>query len=115
MTEEKAKPRSGIDPAVPFQLAELVEYGEGAVVSRTIAKSKAGTMTVFAFDAGEELSEHTAPFDAFVHILDGEAKLTIDGQDVIAKTGQIVLMPAKIPHAVHAASRFKMLLVLIRG
>lgn len=104
-----------IEPATPVRLAELVEYGAGAVVSRTIAKSPAGTLTVFAFDEGEGLSEHTAPFDAYVQILDGEAALTIGGAPVAARAGDTVLMPAGVPHALHALSRFKMLLIMIRG
>lgn len=116
MTSSKDKKSSGaIAPAEPVELAELVDYADGSVVSRTIAKSKAGTMTVFAFDEGEELSEHTAPFDAFVQILDGEVELTIDGAPLRAKAGETVLMPAKIPHAVRAVKPFKMLLTLIRG
>lgn len=105
----------GIPAAAPVRLSELVDYAEGSVVSRTIAKSGAGTMTVFAFDKGEELSEHTAPFDAYVTVLDGEAELTVGGEVVRARSGETVLMPAKVPHAVRAASAFKMLLVLIRG
>lgn len=101
--------------AEPLRLVELVDYAPGSVVSRTIKKGKAGTLTVFAFDEGEGLSEHTAPFDAYVQILDGEAELTIDAQPVQAKAGETVLMPANIPHALHAAKRFKMLLIMIRG
>jgi len=115
MSATENKSGGGIAPGEPVRLAELVEYSTGSVVSRTLAKSKAGTMTVFAFDEGEELSEHTAPFDAYVTVLDGEVELTIDGQPVRATTGQTVLMPAKVPHAVHAVAPFKMLLVLIRG
>lgn len=113
--DNKEKRSSGITPAEPVTLGEIVDYSDGSVVSRTIKKGKAGTLTVFAFDAGEGLSEHTAPFDAFVQILDGEAELTIDGSQVLAKAGETVLMPANIPHALHAANRFKMLLIMIRG
>jgi quercetin dioxygenase-like cupin family protein len=105
----------GLDPATPVRLDELVDYAPGAVVSRTLAKSGAGTLTVFAFDAGEELSEHTAPFDAYVQNLDGKVELTIDGKAVHPAVGETVLMPANIPHAVLAVERFKMLLILIRG
>jgi quercetin dioxygenase-like cupin family protein len=107
--------KSSIPAATPVRLEELVEYSEGSVVSRTLTKTQAGTLTVFAFDAGEELSEHTAPFDAYVQILDGEALLTIGGQAVTATAGETVLMPADVPHAVQASQRFKMLLVMIRG
>jgi len=96
-------------------LADLVQYGEGAVVSRTLIKRPTGTITLFAFDTGQELSEHTAPFDAVVQVLDGEALLTIGGQPISAKTGETVIMPANIPHAVKAATRFKMLLTMIRS
>jgi quercetin dioxygenase-like cupin family protein len=96
-------------------LADLVQYGEGAVVSRTLIKRPTGTITLFAFDAGQELSEHTTPFDAVVQVLDGEVMLTIGGQPVPAKTGETVIMPANIPHAVKAVARFKMLLTMIRS
>jgi len=97
-----------------MKLADLVDYSEGAVVSRTLEKGKGGTLTVFAFDAGEELSEHTAPFNAYVHVLDGSVELTIAGARVVASCGETILMPADVPHAVHAVERFKMLLMMIR-
>lgn len=109
------KGRGGMEPAVPEQLPDLVGYSTGTVVSRTLAKSKAGTLTMFAFDEGEGLSEHTAPFDAFVQVVDGEADVTIDGKVIRAKTGDLVLMPANIPHALDAVTAFKMLLILIKG
>ena len=112
--DERKPNKGGIDPATPVKLAELVDYADGAVVSRTIEKGKAGTLTVFAFDEGEGLSEHTAPFNAYVTILDGVAELTIGGRAVTARVGQTVLMPAKIPHALHAYQRFKMLLSMIK-
>lgn len=98
-----------------MDLAGLVQYGEGAVVSRTLAKTTAGTLTILAFDAGEELSEHTAPFDVFVQIVEGAAELTIGGKAVMAQTGQFILMPADVPHAVRAPGRMKMLLVMFRA
>lgn len=107
--------RAGLEPAKPTRLEALVEYAEGAVVSRTIQKSEAGTLTVFAFDRGEELSEHTAPFNAYVTVLEGEASLTIDGERVSARAGETVLMPAHVPHGLQATERFKMLLTLIKG
>lgn len=110
---ERAK--GALDPATPTRLAELLDYAPGAVVSRTLVKSKAGTLTVFAFDQGEELSEHTTPFDAHVQVLDGRAELVIGGESVFAEAGETVLMPARVPHAVKAVERFKMLLTLIRG
>jgi quercetin dioxygenase-like cupin family protein len=96
-------------------LKTLVQYGDGAVVSRTLIKRPTGTLTLFAFDAGQELSEHTAPFDAVVQVLDGEALLTIGGQPVPAIAGETVIMPANIPHAVKAQKKFKMLLTMIRS
>jgi quercetin dioxygenase-like cupin family protein len=96
-------------------LEELLDYGPGAVVSRTLTKSEAGTLTVFAFDQGEELSEHTAPFDAYVQVLDGRAELVIGGESVFPQVGETVLMPADVPHAVKAIRPLKMLLIMIRG
>lgn len=95
-------------------LAGLVEYQTGSVVSRTIIKKKTGNVTVFAFEKGEGLSEHAAPFDALVHILDGEAQITISDEMLSAKTGEMVIMPANEPHSLFAANRFKMILVMIR-
>ena len=103
-----------LEPAEPVELATLVAYQKGGVVSRTLVKKNAGTLTVFAFDQGQALSEHTAPFDAIVQVLDGEAELVIGGKPVPAKTGQTVLMPANVPHAVNAITRFKMLLIMVR-
>jgi quercetin dioxygenase-like cupin family protein len=105
---------AGLPPARPVRLEDEVAYAPGAVVSRTLAKANGGTLTVFAFDDGQELSEHTAPFDAFVTVLDGETELTIGGAAVVARRGETVLMPAKIPHAVRARGPFKMLLALVR-
>ena len=99
----------------PFEFADLVSYGDGAIVSRTLAKGPAGTLTVFAFDRGQELSEHSAPFDAYVTVVDGDALVIIGGQDVHVGQGQTVLMPANIPHAVKAPERFKMFLVMLKN
>ena len=112
---DKAKSNSALLPSQAFDLAKLVDYADGAVVSRTIAENDSGTITLFAFDEGQNLSEHTAPFDAFVQILDGRAELVISSQAVEASAGQIVLMPANIPHAVKAQGRLKMLLTIIRN
>jgi quercetin dioxygenase-like cupin family protein len=95
--------------------ADLLAYQEGAVVSRTLIDKKTGTITVFAFAAGEGLSEHTAPFDAFVEVLDGSAEITISGTLHTVHAGQIIIMPADQPHALRARERFKMLLVMIRA
>jgi len=96
-------------------LAALVQYQAGAVVSRTLIDKKIGTLTLFAFDAGQGLSEHTAPYDAFVQIVDGAADITIAGVAQRVNAGQMIIMPANVPHAVRAAGRFKMLLVMIRA
>ena len=107
--------RRKIAAAKAHNVAGLVEYARGSIVSRTIAESEAGTLTLFAFDAGQALSEHSAPFDAIVQVLDGEARLTIGGKTVRVRAGEIAVMPANVPHAVDAAKRFKMLLIMIRG
>ncbi len=95
--------------------ADLVAYQSGAVVSRTLIKKSAGTVTVFAFDAEQGLSEHTAPFDALVLVLDGRCRWTIDGRTEELGPGELVVLPAGKPHAVAALGRFKMLLVMIRS
>ena len=97
-----------------LQLADLVVYNDGAVVSRQITKTDAGNVTIFAFDKDQELSEHTAPFDALVHVIDGEAEIKISGKPFHLKTGDAIIMPANDPHAVKALTRFKMLLTMIR-
>ena len=100
--------------AQTVDLAGLVSYQDGAVISREIIKKKTGTVTLFAFDKGQGLSEHTAPFDALVYGLDGEVEVTISGQPLRVQAGQMVIMPAGKPHALKALERFKMLLVMIR-
>jgi quercetin dioxygenase-like cupin family protein len=94
--------------------ASLVNYQPGAVVSRTLVKKSTGTVTAFAFDEGQELSEHTAPFDALVHVLDGEGEVRVSGKPHALRTGDILLMPGGEPHALKATKRFKMLLIMIR-
>lgn len=96
-------------------LSDLINYQEGSVVSRTIIDKKAGTVTLFAFDEKQGLSEHTAPFDAFVYILDGQADITIAGKLVKLKQGEMTIMPANKTHALTAATKFKMLLTMIRS
>ncbi len=98
-----------------LDLASLVEYQEGSVVSREVVRGKTGTVTVFAFDAGQGLSEHTAPFDALVLVIEGEARITIDGRPHMVGQGQMIIMPAGHPHALFAERPFKMLLVMIRS
>ena len=114
MSMKKEANAGGLPKAEPVALAKLVSYQDGSIVSRTLVKRNGGTLTLFAFDAGQALSEHTAPFDAVVQILDGQAELVIGGEKVSANAGQTVMMPADVPHAVHAPGRFKMLLVMIR-
>jgi quercetin dioxygenase-like cupin family protein len=106
--------RSELPAAQPVLLGRELDYVPGAVVSRTLAKARGGTITLFAFDAGQELSEHTAPFDAFVQVLDGAVELVIGGEPVVASAGETVRMPAGVPHSVRALERFKMLLSLVR-
>lgn len=94
---------------------DLVGYDKGAVVSRTILQKKTGTVTIFSFDKGQGLSEHTAPFDAMVEILDGEAEILIAGKPYKVKAGEFIIMPANKPHALKAVKKFKMALVMIRS
>jgi len=98
-----------------LKLSDLVEYQEGSVVSRTIVKKNTGTVTLFAFDEGQGLSEHSAPFDALVYILDGEAEVVISGKPFNLKAGEIIIMPANDPHALKALKKFKMMLIMIRS
>ena len=97
------------------RLSDMVEYQAGAVVSRTLIDKKTGTLTLFSFDAGQGLSEHTAPFDALVYLLDGEAEVTISGKPFRLHTGEMIIMPAGEPHALKAIKRFKMMLVMVRS
>ena len=96
------------------ELAGHVSYADDSIVSKTLLDKKTGTLTLFAFDTGQGLSEHTSPYDATVYVLDGEATLSIAGRPVKAKAGEMVIMPADIPHDVRAEQRFKMLLIMIR-
>ena len=98
-----------------IKLIDLADYQEGSVVSRTIIDKKAGIVTFFAFDAGQGLSEHTAPFDALVYLLDGEAEIVISGKPIRLKEGEMVIMPANQPHALRAVKKFKMILMMIRS
>ena len=107
--------KSAIQPATVHDLSELVSITEGATVSKILNKNRNGNITLFAFDKGENLSEHTAPFDATVIIIEGSAKITIDGKDVLLKEGQMIIMPANIPHALEAIEPFKMLLIMIKS
>ncbi|MDH4266234.1 MAG: cupin domain-containing protein [Deltaproteobacteria bacterium] len=95
--------------------ADLVDYRESSIVSRTILEKNTGTVTLFAFDKGQGLSEHTAPFDALVYLLDGKAEITIAGKTLHLKEGEMVIMPANQPHALKAVEKFKMILTMIRS
>jgi quercetin dioxygenase-like cupin family protein len=112
-TDEKPKTVGKLG-MLPHKVVDLIDYQADAVVSREILKAKTGTVTVFAFDAGQGLSEHTAPFDALTHILDGEAEIAISGKTHQVRAGDII-MPANKPHALKAVRRFKMMLVMIRS
>jgi quercetin dioxygenase-like cupin family protein len=112
------KERSGVLEACVSKaqrLADLVEYSKDSIVSKTIIDKPVGTITLFAFDKGQKLSEHTAPYDAVVQVLDGNGMLTIDGQDKQVTAGEIIIMPGNVPHAVTAREKFKMLLTMIRA
>jgi quercetin dioxygenase-like cupin family protein len=95
-------------------LARTVDYQTGSIVSRTVIDKQSGTVTLFAFDEGQGLSEHTAPFDALVYIIEGEVQITISGTPLSAKGGEILIMPAHEPHALRAVKKFKMMLIMIR-
>ena len=97
------------------RVVDMVGYQDGAVVSRIVIKQPAGNVTLFAFDAGQELTEHTAPYDALVQVLDGEAEITIAGRPHRLRAGDMIVMPANQPHALRAAARFKMMLTMIRS
>ncbi|MEN4018188.1 MAG: cupin domain-containing protein [Methanobacterium sp.] len=98
-----------------FKTEDLIEYQEGSVVSREIIRKDTGTVTIFAFDKGEGLSEHTAPFDALVQIIDGKAEITISGKKNILEKGEMIIMPADEPHALKALEKYKMILTMIRS
>lgn len=98
-----------------FNLSNLIDYQEKSVVSKEIIKKETGTITIFAFDKDEGLSEHTAPFDALVQVLEGTLELTINGKLYTLKKGDIIIMPANIPHALHAKEKFKMILSMIKS
>ena len=102
-------------PPQPVKMMDLIDYQKGAVVSRTLIDKKTGTVTLFAFDEGQGLSEHTAPFDALVCCLDGEAEVIISGKAFRLRAGEMLIMPAHQPHAVRAVKQFKMILIMIRS
>lgn len=113
--EEKEKKKPNPLSARVLNPAALVEYQEGAVVSREIVRGEKGTVTVFSFDQGQGLSEHAAPFDALVHVIDGEAEILIEGEPHDLAAGEMIIMPAGRPHALNARKPFKMVLTMIRS
>jgi quercetin dioxygenase-like cupin family protein len=115
MVHEKEKTAAQTPNMGPTRLVEMIEYQTGSVVSREILRQKTGTVTLFAFDQGQGLSEHTAPFDALVFLLDGEAEITISGRSFRLGKGETIIMPADQPHALKALKKFKMLLVMIKS
>jgi quercetin dioxygenase-like cupin family protein len=115
MLEDKNSAEIKFEPAQAVKLASLVEYQSGSIVSREILKVTTGKVTLFAFDEGEALSEHTSPFNALVHIVEGEAEITIAGQPHRVTAGELILMPAQQPHALRAIKRFKMVLTMLRS
>jgi len=98
-----------------FSFNDSVDYSEGGIVSKTVLKKETGNISLFSFDKGEALSEHTAPFDAIIHVVDGKGEIIIGGKSNILEAGQTIIMPANIPHAVYATEKFKMLLTMIKS
>jgi quercetin dioxygenase-like cupin family protein len=109
---QKAK---GLETAKLYNLNEIIDYSEDSIISRIIAKNDSGSMTLFSFDRGQNLSEHSTPYNAVVQVLDGEVELVIGGESLIARAGETVVMPADVPHAVNSVTRFKMLLTMLKG
>ena len=115
MEDNNSQGSTGKPFSQPAGLTDLLSYQDGSVVSRTIIDKATGTVTLFAFDQGQGLSEHTAPFDALVYLLDGDAEVTISGKALYLKAGDVVVMPAGQPHALKAVKKFKMMLVMIKS
>ncbi len=115
MTALPSPAKSELPASQCVRVVDLVNYQEGAVVSRTLVKRPTGTVTVFAFEAEQGISEHTSPFDALLQVLEGQAEITIAGNPLSAGSGECVLLPANQPHAVKATTPFKMLLTMIRS
>ena len=114
MADEK-QPTNDILSGQPGNLENLIAYQKDSVVSKTIIKKQTGTVTLFAFDKGQGLSEHTAPFEAIVYLVDGEAEITVAGKVHLVRQGEIIILPANVPHALTAISPFKMLLTMIKS
>jgi len=115
MAQDKTAYHSSIPHSQALLLADSIQYQSGSIVSKELVRKETGTVTLFAFEQGQGLSEHTAPFDALVYILDGEAKITIADSPATVKAGEMIIMPANQPHALRAVKRFKMMLVMIRS
>jgi quercetin dioxygenase-like cupin family protein len=115
MSSESAQKKPEMPIAEVVRLIDLVNYQEGSIVSRTLVHGATGTVTLFAFDEGQGLSEHIAPFDALAHLLEGEAEITVSGKPLRTTAGQAVLMPANQPHSLKAIAKFKMVLTMIRS
>jgi quercetin dioxygenase-like cupin family protein len=115
MSEQQGEIKREMPIAEVTRVTDLVNYQDGSVVSRTLANRPTGTITLFAFDDGQGLSEHTAPFDALVHVLEGEAEIVADGKPLLTKAGEAVLLPAQKRHSLRALTRFKMLLTMMRS
>lgn len=115
MDHNNKKTGTEITAAQAIRLVDLADYQKSSVVSRTVIDKKTGTVTFFAFDEGQGLSEHTAPFDALVYLLEGEAEIVISGKALHCKEGDMVVMPANEPHALRAVKKFKMILTMIRS
>src|SRR5579862_204512 len=115
MSSQEPQRKHEMPIAEVVRLIDLANYQEGAVVSRTLINRAKGTVTLFAFDEGQGLSEHTAPFDALAHLLEGEAEIAVSGKPLRTKAGEAVLMPANQPHSLKALTRFKMQLTMIRS
>jgi quercetin dioxygenase-like cupin family protein len=107
MSDEISKPKI-------FTPSESIEYSDNSVVSKTIVKKSTGNITLFAFDKGEGLSEHSSPHEAIVHILDGSSEITVGGELFVVQSGQCIILPANVPHALKATERFKMMLIMIK-
>jgi quercetin dioxygenase-like cupin family protein len=115
MSSQHSQGKREMPVAEVLRLTDLVTYQEGSVVSRTLLSRATGTVTLFAFDEGQGLSEHTAPFDALAHLLEGQAEIIVSGKPLFANAGEAVLMPAHQPHSLKALTKFKMLLTMIRS
>ena len=113
--QNKGTDLTGFEKSIKFRFIDEIDYSSGGIVSKQVIKTEKGNVSLFAFDKGESLSEHTAPFDAMVQVIEGRARIIINGKNYELYGGESIIMPADIPHAVHALDKFKMLLTMIRG